>query len=61
MKMQSNKSEPSRFRIHRTKNHLFYQNFIQGQDKFHEIDDFDFEEHAFGMLQQYTPHYAETI
>ena len=52
---------PPRFKIHRFGRLFKYENFVQKQENFHIIDDFNWEEHAFSILQRYTPELTEFL
>lgn len=52
---------PPRFKIHRFGRLFKYVNFVQKQDNFHIIDDFNWEEHAYSIIERYTPELIEFL
>lgn len=51
---------PKRFRIHRACI-LDHTDFIMGKDTFHNLENFDWGEHAYSILYRYIPQFANHI
>ena len=52
---------PKRFRLHRACYQTGFIDFVQGQDTFHNLEDFDWGNNAYNILRKYSPQYADCL